>query len=1082
MSDLIGKTISHYKILAKIGQGGMGVVYKAEDTNLKRIVALKRLLPEAMGTDADKERFLREARAAASLDHPNICTIHEIDELDGMRFMAMAYVEGQSLRSMVLERPLEIAQAVEIAIQIAEGLLEAHEKGIVHRDMKSDNVMITPKGQVKIMDFGLAKQAGQALLTKEGASMGTTAYMSPEQTRGNEVDHRTDIWSFGVILYEMIAGQLPFRGEYEQAVIYSILNESPEPLTAIRSGVPMDIERIANKTMAKNSGERYQRMDDLLIDLKAVQRSHEPAKTSSHVSQPTATSFPTDTRREKVHAASPADEPDESGVTFVQDLLQRRVPQIVGFYMAASFGVVQFIDWLVKNYPISPYLPHFSFVALASMIPTVILLAYFHGKPGRDNWTKFEKFGIPLNLVAAALLLMVIFQDKELGAATQKVTITDEAGKTVQRSIPKAAFRKRIALFRLTNESKDSEVDWLSYGLPAMLEYDLDQDILMGPDFAYWSELRQAGYNDPAVAAPLTLMQRIANEDHMTFFAAGSFRESNGQITTTTQLYESKNAKLVDEITLSGSDPFDIIDSLAVRIKQGLKIPAYHLEQVTDLPVAEISTHSMEAFRLFSSGLMVKMRESDYDSEADYLEAAVKEDPTFALAHYRLNNACMVLNRRDRAEEAIIAAMDHKHKLPTKYLLTIKHYYFNIKNQPQQVLDNALNWVKLYPESAEGYHVLTNIYTNRNQIDKAIENHRQYYITDPEAHGELLHIGTAYKIKGDFDAALKSYQAYAEKFPEEAGVFQTIGDLHQITGDYEAAKASYNHALLIEPESISLLTSLAGVEINLGNFDAALEQYNRSLARSDSPQDSNSVYLGMVDYYRMKGQIRDALKAYDMVMTTASKFQPPLAILGPRFQSMALLAQIGRQNEAFRLLGELEKEQLVPPFDLFPSLGYLILYLELEDADNAEEYTKKFEDFIDASGLNVLEGILYFAQGSVHELRKEFDAALPLFEKAAEKIQADQQTVFKIPLAECLRKKGDIGRSEDILEEVLQIRPHIPLALYQMALVQEAGGDRDRASHFLRKALMVWKDADEDFKYSNLAQEKAKEWGIDSSN
>ncbi len=282
---MIGKTVSHYKIVEELGRGGMGVVYRAEDTKLDRFAALKFLAPQVLGSGDEKARFIHEAKTAASLSHPNICTIFEIDEAEGQSFIAMEYVEGKSLKSIIKSGPLKLDEMRKIAMQIAEGLNEAHRKGIVHRDIKPDNIMITESGLVKIMDFGLAKSTVRMQLTIEGTTLGTVSYMSPEQERGEEIDCRSDIWSLGVIIYEMVTGQLPFKGDYEQAVIYSILNEDPTPMTALRTGAPVELERITKKAMAKNPGERYQHSDDLLVDLQSFEKQ---AKSPGRVTGSTA--------------------------------------------------------------------------------------------------------------------------------------------------------------------------------------------------------------------------------------------------------------------------------------------------------------------------------------------------------------------------------------------------------------------------------------------------------------------------------------------------------------------------------------------------------------------------------------------------------------------------------------------------------------------------------------------------------------------------------------------------------------------------------------------------------------------------
>jgi len=276
---MIGKTISHYKILEKIGEGGMGVVYKAEDTKLKRSVALKFLPPEWTRDQEAKQRFIQEAHAAAALDHPNICTVYEINEAEGRIFIAMAYVEGQSLKDRLPSGPLGTDEALEIVTQVAEGLKKAHAKGIIHRDIKPANIMLTDDGLAKIMDFGLAKLEWGVDLTKTATIMGTAAYMSPEQAKGQQVDHRTDIWSLGAMLYEMLSGQRPFKSDHDQAVFYSILHDDPVPITKIRKDIPQKLEKITSKSLEKNPHKRYADMSAMSDELKDV--GQKPRSTSS---------------------------------------------------------------------------------------------------------------------------------------------------------------------------------------------------------------------------------------------------------------------------------------------------------------------------------------------------------------------------------------------------------------------------------------------------------------------------------------------------------------------------------------------------------------------------------------------------------------------------------------------------------------------------------------------------------------------------------------------------------------------------------------------------------------------------------
>lgn len=277
---MIGQTISQYTIIEKLGEGGMGVVYKAHDTKLNRDVALKFLPPHIAKGGVERDRFVQEAQTAAGINHPNICVIYEINDSGDQPYIAMEYVDGSTIRTKLESGPMRIDDAIKYGIQIGEALHEAHSKGIVHRDIKADNIIINSKGQAKVMDFGLAKLKGSLKLTRTSSTVGTLGYMAPEQIQGGEVDSRSDIFAFGVLLFEMFTGRLPFRGEHEAAMVYSIVNEDPEPIEKFIPEINPEIIHTLSKALEKDPENRYQSIQDLVVDLRRSK------KDSTRVSRP----------------------------------------------------------------------------------------------------------------------------------------------------------------------------------------------------------------------------------------------------------------------------------------------------------------------------------------------------------------------------------------------------------------------------------------------------------------------------------------------------------------------------------------------------------------------------------------------------------------------------------------------------------------------------------------------------------------------------------------------------------------------------------------------------------------------------
>jgi serine/threonine-protein kinase len=331
---MIGQTISHYTILEKLGQGGMGVVYKAQDTTLDRVVAVKFLPPHLAESAADKARFVQEAKAAAALNHPNVCSIYEISEHDGRMFIVMEFVDGETLRAK--RGMLSLKQASDIGIQVADGLAAAHEKGIVHRDIKPENIMVRKDGIAQIMDFGLAKLRNASSqvnrLTKEGSTVGTAGYMSPEQVQGHDVDHRSDIFSFGVVLYEMFTGELPFKGVHETALAYEIVNVDPAPMSSVKPEIDPALDAIVLDCLEKDVKERCQSVAEVGRDLRRIRRESTRARAS------------------RVTAARPAIKVSRADAPAVSP--ERSRTSMLGYGLALLIAVAGIAAWILK--PSSP--------------------------------------------------------------------------------------------------------------------------------------------------------------------------------------------------------------------------------------------------------------------------------------------------------------------------------------------------------------------------------------------------------------------------------------------------------------------------------------------------------------------------------------------------------------------------------------------------------------------------------------------------------------------------------------------------------------------------------------------------------
>ena len=760
-----------------------------------------------------------------------------------------------------------------------------------------------------------------------------------------------------------------------------------------------------------------------------------------------------------------------------KSLLERRLPQILLIYLGICWTILEFISWLVDHFMLSPYLVDLSFVTVISLFPAVGILAYFHGKPGRDQWTKVEKIGIPINLLITAVLLFSLFFGKDLGATTTSIVVENETGERVERKIPKSEFRKRVAIFFFENETGDSTLDWIQYATMIGCYLDLQQDpffsVYSAYDYLIYQKIMQAGFQKK-VDIPMALERKIAREIQRKYFIGGSFSVHNDTFVIKNYLYETERGKLISENSFEGKDIFRLLDRLSLQLKRDLEIPDWHIESVNDLPVSEITTNSMTAFEMFIDASNLINFKNDYRSSIEYFEQAVREDPTFAIAYWGLYGAYINNNQPEKAAQALQSTMQHLYKLPESIRFRVKEEYYFISENPDKRLAVLEMWVKLYPKDVNGHFYLAAAYLERHQLDDVISEYKSILEMDPERQYYLRYIGDVYKLKGQFEKALKHYEQYKKSSPDDYISFSAIGDLFYTMGNYNKAKSYFIEALVIEPTVISSLCRLGDVEVELGNFDKAMKQYHDALKLSKTPQDNSDIYSSLERVYERKGQLRKSVEYMNRKFLEQEKYMNPIDFIVNKLTSspFSKYVKIGDSNVALEGI-QTYQAVLSKPWSRAIYFGYLDLYLEQEDIEKSEDAIVGVEEAVRIFSEESKKYIVLHALGRISELRSEYEQAIINYYREFEFKPTDVTVCTDI--GRCYRKIGEFGKAEKFLLKVLKILPFYPEAHYEIALVYADMGDNKKALEHLEMALDIWIDADPEYKLAKEAREKLEE-------
>ena len=773
---------------------------------------------------------------------------------------------------------------------------------------------------------------------------------------------------------------------------------------------------------------------------------------------------------------------------FITELRERRVLPAVGVYVASSWVLIEILDRLVERYLLSPYLTDIVFWGLFSLIPAIMLIAWTHGKPGKDKATRAEKVGVPINLIATIGLLITVFGDKDLDLAATQVTLNNELGEQQTYYIPSETFRRRMVVFFWENDSGNPELDWLQYGITELLVQDLQQDpfVLANSPWNYfangfYAKIRKAGFED-GLNVPRSLMRRIATEANRQYFIEGSFNKDVDEYVVTAWVWDTQSLDQVAELTERGWDIYSAVDHLSKSIRDALDVPASSRRIAEDLPLAETYGESEDALKAYIQGLNVRLFDNDFVAANDYFDQALGIDENFVLGWF-LKAANMVESGDvPAAQEALSRAQELDYRLPASDRVKLKAIGYQLSGDSEKLM-SLLQLQARIRDDADSHIRLANVLMRIGELERAKTESLLALDRDALNVGIYLRMSELERATGDLEAAIDYARRYQEQKPEDIEANIQLGDLLRDSGELEAAEEHYKQAQILNNAPVYPTLKLAITATRRGDINAAREYLSEAEGFAQTPLEKVNVRQGAALLEMRLGRIHEAIRQTyaqeEFLRQSHSMLDVTLSVYTPLIDFYILLGDLDAARQALGTATGLLK----PPFDKFLAFSTAAIQINEHDLDAAYVSLQRAQEVIDQFQLKFLEVYIEMIQMSASEVEGDFVAMENHALKAIEKIEHSvgiphlriQVPVVYADLAKSQIGTGNLNAAEQSISAGFRLDPSEPLLWVMKARLQQAQNMPQLALASVNYALAIWKDADEAYVFAKEAQILADE-------